>query len=346
MPRPTVDLRAIEIFLTVCDAGGVTAAASSLNISQGGVSQRIAQLERELGTPLFDRTARPQKLTPAGVVLREKASRISSDVQDLLRTLERYREVAIPELRIGIVESVASALVPRLVPELQQFVGKLTVTSSILGALIPELIRGNLDIVITSEAISPSFGLEQHPLIAEPFVCLLPEGIEPPASPQELGVLAGRLPYVGFGNRARIDPVNRELARSGVTIRGSLHHVSLATLVDLVRQGKAWTILTPLCLHSARAPADGLVVAPLPGMKFNRLISLVALDKKLSDVPQKVSAICTEILVKHVVPVLRSYVPFSPDRIVFGRAGKPAHNDPAGQTEAFAVGALTEIPGS
>jgi DNA-binding transcriptional LysR family regulator len=332
-----VDLRAIEIFLTVCDSGGMTAAAGTLNISQAGVSQRIAQLERELGTELFDRTARPQRLTPAGVVLREKAKRISVDMQDLLHTLERYRDVEIPELRIGIVESVASALVPRLVPQIEHFASKLTITSSILGALVPEIARGNLDIIITSERMSPSFGLEHHALIAEPFVCLLPDGVEPPTSPQQLGRLADQLPYVGFGNQDRIGAVNRELARCGVTIRGSLHHVSLATLVDLVRQGKAWTIITPLCLYSARAPVEGLSVAPLPCMKFSRLISLAAPERKLGEVPKKISVICNDILAEHVVPVLKRYVPFSLDQIVFGKASRPPHDDPPEQTESYAV---------
>jgi DNA-binding transcriptional LysR family regulator len=320
-------MRAVEIFLSVCEAGGVTAAAASLNISQAAVSQRIAQLERELGTLLFDRSVRPQRLTPAGLVLRERASRISGDILDLRHTLERYRDVQVPELRVGVVESIASALVPNLVPELERFVGTLTVRSGIVGALLPELMKDNLDIAITSERIIPSAGLEHHPLINEPFVLLMPAGTPPPQSVRELEELDRRLPFVGFGHRDRFAAINRQFDLTGIEIRRKLHFVSLVALVDLVRQGGAWTILTPLCLYSARAPADGLVVAPLPAMKVSRFMRLAAPERKFGDVPRRISDICVGILTKHVVPALKTYVPFGADQIICGRPETESDHD-------------------
>ena len=60
------DLRAIQIFMIVADLGGMTQAASRLDISQSAVSQAIASLEKLTDTQLFDRNIRPMALTSAG----------------------------------------------------------------------------------------------------------------------------------------------------------------------------------------------------------------------------------------------------------------------------------------
>ncbi|WP_326720105.1 MULTISPECIES: LysR family transcriptional regulator [unclassified Streptomyces] len=61
-----MDLRQMEVVVTVAEAGGFTAAAQRLNVVQSAVSSTVRALERELGTPLFDRTTHRVSLTPAG----------------------------------------------------------------------------------------------------------------------------------------------------------------------------------------------------------------------------------------------------------------------------------------
>jgi len=71
--RPIVDLRSLDVFVAVIDAGGMTAAARRLGTTQSAVSQTIANLEGALGVQLIDRTVRPPKLTVPGGVLYERA---------------------------------------------------------------------------------------------------------------------------------------------------------------------------------------------------------------------------------------------------------------------------------
>lgn len=61
-----VNLNALRIFATVAEHGNIQRAAQALNLSRGAVSQRIKQLELEIGTPLLVRQARGVSLTPAG----------------------------------------------------------------------------------------------------------------------------------------------------------------------------------------------------------------------------------------------------------------------------------------
>ncbi|MDR3662550.1 MAG: LysR family transcriptional regulator [Mycobacterium sp.] len=73
MTRPYPDLRRLQQFLAVAEAGGFTRAAEQLHLSQQALSSSIRQLEKELGVTLFEREGRRVALTPAGRQLRSDA---------------------------------------------------------------------------------------------------------------------------------------------------------------------------------------------------------------------------------------------------------------------------------
>lgn len=66
-----VELRDVEIFLTLAEELHFGRTAERLHVSQARVSQAIAKQERRLGVALFDRTSRRVALTPVGRRLRE-----------------------------------------------------------------------------------------------------------------------------------------------------------------------------------------------------------------------------------------------------------------------------------
>jgi len=57
----------IEAFIAIVEHRGFTRAAEAIHLSQPAMSRRIELLERELGTPLFERTHDGARLTDAGV---------------------------------------------------------------------------------------------------------------------------------------------------------------------------------------------------------------------------------------------------------------------------------------
>ncbi|MGJ6969262.1 LysR family transcriptional regulator [Streptosporangium sp. G11] len=61
-----MDLRQMEAVVAVAEEGGFTMAARRLHVVQSAVSSAVRTLERDLGTPLFDRTTHRVALTPAG----------------------------------------------------------------------------------------------------------------------------------------------------------------------------------------------------------------------------------------------------------------------------------------
>jgi DNA-binding transcriptional LysR family regulator len=71
-----LDVSLLRAFVAVVDAGGMTAAAGSLNLTQAAVSQQIKRLEEIVGEPLVTRNRRGMELTPAGERLFGRAKRL------------------------------------------------------------------------------------------------------------------------------------------------------------------------------------------------------------------------------------------------------------------------------
>lgn len=101
-----VKLRRIEVFLTVVECGGFSAAADQLRIAQSAVSVAVKELERELGATLLARRGRGLELTESGRLLRDRAGpalRQLHAIRDEIRDLET--------LGSGSIEVAAPAMV-------------------------------------------------------------------------------------------------------------------------------------------------------------------------------------------------------------------------------------------
>jgi DNA-binding transcriptional LysR family regulator len=97
-----MELRHLRYFAAVAAQGSLSRAAERLHLSQPSLSRQIRQLERDIGTPLFERTT----LTPAGTALHRHALlllRLADATKDMARSATRQtREVA----DIGIAPGV------------------------------------------------------------------------------------------------------------------------------------------------------------------------------------------------------------------------------------------------
>lgn len=82
-----MDIAALKAFVAVAESGSFSRAAESIYITQPAISKRIAGLEAELGTSLFDRIGRTIQLTEAGNALLQRAHTILIDVEDARRSI-------------------------------------------------------------------------------------------------------------------------------------------------------------------------------------------------------------------------------------------------------------------
>ena len=85
-----METRQIEYFLSVVEAGSLSAAADKHYISQSSLSKIINSLEKELGVSLFDRSKRNVFLTEAGKVFLEHAYKINMANKAMFADLKGY----------------------------------------------------------------------------------------------------------------------------------------------------------------------------------------------------------------------------------------------------------------
>jgi DNA-binding transcriptional LysR family regulator len=97
-----VSLDQLRTFVAAADEGSFSAAARKLLRAQSVVSETVSNLEDQIGVPLFDRSARYPKLTPAGVELLADARNIIQGV-DLLKARAKGMAVGLePELSVVV----------------------------------------------------------------------------------------------------------------------------------------------------------------------------------------------------------------------------------------------------
>ena len=96
-----MELRTLRYFLAVAREENMTEAANVLHVTQPTLSRQIADLERELGCSLFDRTNRSMLLTEDGMRLRQRAEEIISLVEQTEADLSDNGGELAGTIRIG-----------------------------------------------------------------------------------------------------------------------------------------------------------------------------------------------------------------------------------------------------
>jgi DNA-binding transcriptional LysR family regulator len=96
-----MDVRSLRYALTLADELHFGRAARAHYIAAQAFGRRIQELERELGTTLFERTSRRVALTAAGERFLPRARRVLAQMDDLMRTAEG--DHCEPVLRIGVL---------------------------------------------------------------------------------------------------------------------------------------------------------------------------------------------------------------------------------------------------
>lgn len=107
----------ISVFVEAAEAGGFSPAAVRLNLTRSAVGKAVARLEARLGTRLFHRTTRTQRLTDDGLTFFEHCRRGLNEIRAGRSLLESGRTAVSGRLRVSVPLSfgrrcVAPALLP------------------------------------------------------------------------------------------------------------------------------------------------------------------------------------------------------------------------------------------
>ncbi|SIT47456.1 Transcriptional regulator [Paraburkholderia piptadeniae] len=112
MALTRITIRQFEAFLAIVDQNGIAAAAERLGLTSSAVSQLLAELERELGFRLFDRTTRRVSLSTAGRDFLSSAESVLRHLRAAEQTASDIRNRAAGIVRVGAPLVLASTALP------------------------------------------------------------------------------------------------------------------------------------------------------------------------------------------------------------------------------------------
>lgn len=127
-----MNLTKIRYFVEVARCGNFSEAARRLYTAQPNVSKQIAQMEQELDFPLFVRSKRAVRLTPAGQMLYDRLKDLPEELETLFEQAHALARREETRLTIGILEgqevnsllltrlNLAQALYPKLELEMER----------------------------------------------------------------------------------------------------------------------------------------------------------------------------------------------------------------------------------
>lgn len=153
-----LDTALLRSFVTVADAGGMTAAARSRHMTQGAVSQQIKRLEEALGETLFVRGRGGLRLTAAGERLIGKARRLLALNDEIVADMAAGALAG--TVRLGVpYDLVGTCLMPAIrgfaeaCPQVE-----LSLTCGSSPDLAGRLAAGELDVAVLEEPIGKAGG--------------------------------------------------------------------------------------------------------------------------------------------------------------------------------------------
>jgi len=197
---------------TVRQRFNLTEVANALFTSQSGVSKHIKDLEDELGIELFVRKGkRLLGLTAPGEELLEVVERMLLDAQNIRQLADQFSKRDQGQLIVATTHTQARYVLPQVVTRFKAAYPKvqLVLHQASPSEVVQQLLSGDADIGIATEALEAVPGLTSFPYYHWHHTTVVPDGhpllLEQPLS---LAALA-RFPLVtyhdGFTGRTRIN---------------------------------------------------------------------------------------------------------------------------------------------
>jgi DNA-binding transcriptional LysR family regulator len=173
-----MELRQLEYFVAVAEEQNFTRAAERVHISQSGVSAQIRQLERELGSELFDRSARTATLTVAGKAALEHARGALAAARALDQAVSEAAGLIRGRLAVGmIIGCTVAPLFDALAAFHREHPGvEISLLEENSDRLVEGVRAGTVDLALVGTAPAGHEGLDLLTIVSERLVLAVPPG--------------------------------------------------------------------------------------------------------------------------------------------------------------------------
>lgn len=253
----SLDLRRLRLLLEVQERGTFAAAAGALGYTPSAISQQLAILERDVGTPLFAKAGRGVRMTDGGRLLAEHAQTILAAAESAEAALAALAGDVRGTVRASGLQSATRRL---LIPAVARLAAdhprvRVEVSETELEQALPLLRLGDVDLAISDEYDGhprprPN-GLVFDLLHEEPLVLVLPARHPQARHPEvvDLGALRDAVwaaSDVGTGHHAVVISACRSLGGFEPDLRYTSNDANVQ--LELVRVTGAVALLPALTL--------------------------------------------------------------------------------------------------
>jgi Transcriptional regulator len=173
-----MDFRKLEAFCKVYELKSFSKAGLELQLSQPTISAHVANLEEELGVPLFDRLGRTVLATQAGEVLYRGAKQVFQQVGRINSEIGLLRDMVVGDLLLGGSTIPANYILPSLLKTFLALYPSLRVHMTIgdTDAIIRQVGQGRLELGIVGSQPEQQ-GISAYPLHRDELVLVATPGL-------------------------------------------------------------------------------------------------------------------------------------------------------------------------
>jgi len=265
-----MDTNTLQAFLAVAETGSFSLAAERLYLTQPAVSKRIAALEGDLSTKLFERLSKQVLLTEAGRALLPKARHIVQEMTDCRQMIADLAGEVSGVLPLATSHHIG---LHRLPPYLRSYSLHYPKVEFALKFMDSErgclaVAEGALDMAVVTLPQTQSEKLALHKVWDDPLQVMVSHAhpLAGSRKPAALTSYPAIVPEKGTETRRLIESA---LQAAGISLRPGIETNYLETIRMLVASGLGWSVLPVIML------GDDLVCVPTPGIRFERELGVV-----------------------------------------------------------------------
>ncbi|HEX8868952.1 MAG TPA: LysR family transcriptional regulator [Lentzea sp.] len=260
-----VTVQQVERFLAVVAHGTFTAAAEQTNVTQPALSRSVRELERVIGAPLLERSARGVGLTPVGRAILPAARAMLAEAHRVLDVGRQAAGLRTGELHVASVQSLTLGALLQVVHHWQERYPQISLRLSEFThrSRLEEAVRdGFADVAVAPRP--DAWAGPVHDLGVEEFVLVLPTGSPVPAGRLPVRSLAGRR-WVHYDQENGLSDVVDQVCAAA----GFVPEVAVRTLQTSAAPRLAAAGLGPaLVPANVLSPTDAVTVAfPEPAVR-------------------------------------------------------------------------------
>lgn len=276
-----MDLANLSAFISVAETGSFSQAGERLHLTQPAISKRIAGLEGQLDTRLFDRLGREISLTEAGRALLPRAYQILNVLDDTRRALNNLNGEVSGRLTLATSHHIGLHRLPPVLRTFTRRYPKVALDIQFLDSEVAydEILHGRAELAVITLAPEPYGPTNAVRIWDDPLdLVVAPEHALAQQAHVSLEDIAGHPAVFPGGNTFTHHIVRQLFQARGLTPNIAMSTNYLETIKMMVSIGLAWSVLPRTMLD------DQVTRLSLPGVQLNRQLGyIVHTDRTLSN---------------------------------------------------------------